>query len=170
MLAPAVYWHARADTDGSMKLDVSSPAFKQGDMIPVKYTCDGESVSPPLSWSQGPALAGSYALVMDDPDAPSGTFTHWVMFNIPANLPGLNEGVPPRERLADESVQGRNDYGNIGYGAPCPPRGTLHHYRFHVYALDTMLSIGPGSTKADLQRAMGGHILAEGELTGVYGR
>lgn len=164
-------WQARASEEsGTMKLNVRSPMFMEGDQIPVKYTCDGEGVSPPLYWSSGPTATESYALVMDDPDAPGGSFTHWIMYNIPFNVTRLEEYVTALDRLDDGTLQGKNSYGRVGYGGPCPPPGSPHHYHFNVYALDTRLSLGPGASKDDLLRAMAGHVLAYGELTGIYGR
>lgn len=169
ILLAAVYFNGPAAGSVAQKLNVKSPVFSQGERIPVKYTCDGENVSPPVSWSPGPATTRAYALIMDDPDAP-GTFTHWVLFNLPANTTSLAEQVSARERLDDGALQGKNDFGGIGYGGPCPPAGKPHHYHFRVYALDTMLSQEQGASKAGLLRAMNGHVLAEGELVGIYGR
>jgi len=154
----------------AVKLDVSSTAFEDGGRIPVKYTCSGEDVSPDLQWSRGPPATESYALVVDDPDAPGGPFTHWTIFNIPANVTRLTEGVAASGRLDDGSTQGKNHFGRIGYGGPCPPAGKPHHYHINVYALDTRLRLGPGVSKDDLLKAMNGHILAQGELIGIYGR
>jgi Raf kinase inhibitor-like YbhB/YbcL family protein len=162
---------ARAGGAGeAMKLSVESPAFGQGEKIPVKYTCDGEDMSPPLKWSPGPAATKSYALIVDDPDAPGGSFTHWLAYNVPSGVTSLDEHVTALYRLGDGTLQGKNSYGRIGYGGPCPPPGRPHHYRFGVYALDTRLKLGPGASKDGLLTAMSGHVLAQGELTGVYGR
>ncbi len=155
---------------GATNLAVKSPVFMQDGRIPAKYTCDGEDVSPPLYWSPGPTATESYALIVDDPDAPGGTFTHWLMYNIPFNVTRLEEHVTALGRLDDGTLQGKNSYGRIGYGGPCPPPGSPHHYRFNVYALDTRLKLGPGAPGDDLARAMRGHVLAQGELTGIYGR
>lgn len=157
-------------TAQAVKLDVSSTAFTDGGRIPVKYTCSGEDVSPDIQWSRGPESTESYALIVDDPDAPGGPFTHWVIFNIPSNVTRLGEGVSTAARLDDGSMQGKNHFGRTGYGGPCPPTGKPHHYHFNVYALDTRLNPGPGVSKEDLLKAMNGHILAQGELTGIYGR
>lgn len=151
------------------KITVSAEAFKEGGNIPAEHTCDGRDVSPLLSWKGVPAGAKSIALVMDDPDAPGGTFVHWVIFNIPAGVQKLPEGMPGNKTLADGSRQGVNDFGRIGYGGPCPPRGT-HRYYFKLYALDTMLDLAPGATEKQLEDAMKGHVLAEGELMGRYNR
>jgi len=152
-----------------MELKVTSPAFKNGDMIPKKYTCDGEEVSPPLEWSGIPTGTKSIALISDDPDAPMGTWVHWVIFNMSPDTKGLPEGVGHEKILASGAVQGINDSREIGYGGPCPPSGT-HRYYFKAYALDKMLDLTPGITKKDLLKAIEGHILAQGELMGKYKR
>jgi len=152
-----------------MELKVTSLAFKNGEMIPKKYTCDGEEVSPPLEWSGVPAGAKSIALISDDPDAPMGTWVHWVIFNMPPDTKELPENVPHGPTLDNGAKQGIDDSRQIGYGGPCPPSGT-HRYYFKVYALDAMLNLKPGITKKDLLRAMEGHILAQGELLGKYKR
>lgn len=151
-------------------ITISTGAFRAGDNIPAKYTCDGSDVSPSLSWKGVPAGAKSIALIMDDPDAPGRTFVHWVFFNIPANTQNLPEGVPGDRTLSDGSRQGMTDFRRPGYGGPCPPPGKPHRYYFKIYALDTMLDLDPGATKSDLERAMKGHIIAKGELMGKYGR
>lgn len=152
-----------------MQLTITSSAFKQDGMIPSQYSCDGRDVSPPLSWSEGPAGTQSYALITDDPDAPMGTWVHWVMYNIPKEVSELVEEVPTVEKLKNNALQGKNDFGRYGYGGPCPPGGT-HRYYFKIYALDTMIQSGPGLTKKQLLKAMEGHILAQGELMGKYSR
>lgn len=153
-----------------MALKVESPAFSPGGDIPRPYTCDGPDLSPPLRWSDPPAGTQSLALICDDPDAPAGTWVHWVLYRIPATVRELPEGVPKRDTLADGSRQGRNDFGRVGYGGPCPPRGPKHRYFFKVYALDVVVDLPPGATKAELLKAMEGHVLAQGELMGRYGR
>lgn len=154
-----------------MKLDVRSPVFMQGDRIPAKYACDGEDVSPPVYWSPGPTATQSYTLIVDDPDARGGPFTHWLIYDIPFNVTKLDEYVTALERLDDGTMQGKNHFGRTGYGGPCPPPGNPHHYRFNVYALDTRLKLNPDTVnKDDLIKAMRGHVLAQGELTGIYGR
>lgn len=153
----------------SMKIEVTSSAFKQGEMIPSKYTCDGDDMSPPISWSGIPPQAKSIALISDDPDAPMGTWVHWVLFNIPPDMAGLPEDLPPEKVLDNGSVHGINDSRQFGYGGPCPPGG-VHRYFFKVYALDKKVSLGPGATKKDLEREMAGHILGEGQLMGRYKR
>lgn len=151
-----------------MTLSVSSTAFQEGDKIPVKYTCDGQDISPPLVWGE-PTSAQSFALIVDDLDA-HGVFTHWVLYNLPADVRQMGEGTPARERLENGAQQGENDFGRIGYGGPCPPRGHTHRYRFTIYALDTSLDLEPGASKKQLLDAMEGHILAQGRLTGTYQR
>ncbi len=146
---------------GSMKL--SSPVFEDGDNIPSKYTCDGENISPPLEIEDVPSNAKSLALIVDDPDAPIGTFVHWIVWNIPANTTYIEEGANI------SYLQGKNGFGKVGYGGPCPPFGT-HRYFFKLYALDTTLSLASGSKKKDLERAMSGHIIEETQLMGRYKR
>jgi hypothetical protein len=150
-------------------LMVTSQAFKSGEPMPSKYACDGEDVSPPMSWIGAPEQIRSYALIVDDVDAPMGAFTYWVIFNIPAAESSLQEGVPTVGTLSNGAIQGRNGFGKIGYAGPCPPSGT-HRYVFHLYALDTLLSLKEGVTEHDVLEAMKGHILAEAELTGLYSR
>jgi Raf kinase inhibitor-like YbhB/YbcL family protein len=152
-----------------MALTVTSTAFEEGGMIPVVHTCDGEDSSPPLSWSGVPDGTKSIALISDDPDAPRGTWVHWVLFNIPPDVTELPAEMPSDEKLENGAVHGITDFGRPGYGGPCPPGGT-HRYFFKVYALDTKLDLGPGAKKKDLLAAMGGHVLAEGQLMGRYSR
>ena len=152
-----------------MEIKVKSEAFEEGGMIPKKYTCDGEDASPPLSWTGVPEGTEALALICDDPDAPVGTWVHWVIFNIPPDTTGLSENIPPERVLESGARQGRNDFGNIGYGGPCPPRGT-HRYYFKLYALDKKVDLEPGVTKDELLKAMEGHVLAEGKLMGRYKR
>ncbi|MBI2486098.1 MAG: YbhB/YbcL family Raf kinase inhibitor-like protein [Deltaproteobacteria bacterium] len=138
-------------------------------MIPKKYTCDGPNISPPLSWDSVPGGTKSLALICDDPDAPRGTWVHWVIFNLPANMNDLTENIPPQQTLPNGAKQGRNDFGKIGYGGPCPPGGT-HRYYFKLCALDEEINLEPGTTKAELLKAMDGHTLAKGQLMGKYKR
>jgi Raf kinase inhibitor-like YbhB/YbcL family protein len=155
---------------GAMSFQISNTAFSNGETIPKKFTCDGPDVSPQLSWKEAPAPTQSFALIMYDPDAPAGTWVHWVLYNLPANTRELPEGMEKQEQLATGALQGRNDFRKIGYGGPCPPPGTPHRYYFKLYALDTKLNLKAGATKPDLERAMKGHILGETELMGRYGR
>jgi Raf kinase inhibitor-like YbhB/YbcL family protein len=153
-----------------MTLSLKSTAFvHEGDM-PRNHTCDGADVSPALAWNDPPAGTQSFSLIMDDPDAPAGTWVHWVIYDLPAQAQELREGVPKEKELKDGSRQGRNDFSRLGYGGPCPPRGAAHRYFFKLYALDARLALPPGSSKADLERAMKGHILAQAQLMGRYKR
>jgi Raf kinase inhibitor-like YbhB/YbcL family protein len=147
---------------------LSSAAFADGQPIPDKYTCHGQDISPPLQWSGVPSQAKSIALTCEDPDAPSGTFTHWVIFDVPTTATGLSEDVSKTATLSDGSQQGKNGFGNTGYNGPCPPGGKTHHYIFKVYALDDAVTLDSGAGKDDLLNAMNGHVLAQGELTGTY--
>jgi hypothetical protein len=151
-----------------MTLSITSTAFAHGQPIPPAYTCDGKGISPPLAWSGAPAGTESLALIMDDPDAPAGTFVHWVIYNIPSSAAGLPEAVSRDARLADGSLQGPGSAGRAGYTGPCPPSGT-HRYFFKLYALDTVLNIS-GAGKDQLLEAMQGHVLAQGELMGTFSR
>ncbi len=150
-------------------MKITSAAFQDGGLIPQKYTCDGEDVSPPLAWTDPPRETQSIALIADDPDAPRGTWVHWVIYDLPPDARELSEGVPPAETLPNGAKQGRNDFGKIGYGGPCPPRGT-HRYFFKLYALDRKLGLPAGKTKQELLEAMRGHVLTEAQLMGRYAR
>jgi len=154
----------------AMKIEVSSTAFKEGATIPKQYTGDGKDVSPPLRWSEPPQGTKSFALICDDPDAPRKTWVHWVLFNIPAQQRELKEAVPAQQELPNGAKQGKNDFGKIGYGGPAPPPGKPHRYFFKLYALDTQLDLPAGATKDQLVAAMKDHILAEGQLMGLYSR
>ncbi|MDO8578099.1 MAG: YbhB/YbcL family Raf kinase inhibitor-like protein [Dehalococcoidales bacterium] len=153
-----------------MSLSISSNAFKDGERIPTKYTCEGLNVSPPLQWTEPPAGTVSFALIVDDPDAPAGTFTHWVLFNIPIGVRRLDESIPRQDRLQIGALHGKTDYGTVGYGGPCPPRGPVHHYRFTIYALDKAIDLKAGASKKQLLDAIKGRILAQAQLTGLYQR
>lgn len=145
-------------------LTVSSPAFIHGEAIPAHYTCDGADTNPPLVFGKIPPAARMLALIMDDPDAPAGTWVHWIVWNIPAETREISEnGLPPEAR------QGMNDWKRLSYGGPCPPSGT-HRYFFRIYALDTSLQLTSETSKTGLERAMEGHIVAKGELMGTYRR
>lgn len=152
-----------------MEIKITSTAFEEAGMIPPKYTCDGEDVSPALNWDSVPEAAQSIALVCDDPDAPMGTFVHWVLYNLPGDVRELPEDVPAEATLSSGARQGTSDFGQTGYGGPCPPRGA-HRYFFRIYALDTPLDLDAGARRADLLKAMEGHILAQGQLMGKYQR
>ena len=153
-----------------MALRITSPDFSDGEVIPKKFTCDAKDVSPRLEWKGPPANTESFALIMDDPDAPAGTWVHWVLYDLPANTRELPEGVAKQEQLSSGARQGRNDFGKIGYGGPCPPPGKPHRYFFKLYALDMKPNLKSGATKAELESVMKPHILAQVELIGKYGR
>lgn len=154
-------------TEASMSIQLTSDAFTNEKPIPAQYTCTGGDISPSLTWGEPPAGTQSFALIMDDPDAPMGTWVHWVLFNIPASARGLAEAVPSQAQLSDGSLHGRNSNGNLGYNGPCPPSGT-HRYFFKLYALGEMLGLSSGADKGELLKAMEGHILAQGELMGTF--
>jgi len=153
-----------------MKIELSSTAFDEEANIPKQCTGDGKNVSPPLRWSDPPPETKSFALICDDPDAPRGTWVHWVLFNLPAEKRQLEEAVPAQKGLDNGAKQGKNDFGKVGYGGPAPPPGKPHRYFFKLYALDTTLELAPEATKDQLLAAMKGHVLAEGQLMGRYGR
>jgi Raf kinase inhibitor-like YbhB/YbcL family protein len=152
-----------------MEIEITSSAFEEGGMIPAKYTCDGSDVSPPLQWDTVPEGTKRIALICDDPDAPMGTWVHWVLFNLPADTREVAEDIPADEILPNGAKQGVSDFGRIGYGGPCPPGGT-HRYFFKIYALDTELDLRAGADKPQLLEAMEGRILAQGQLLGKYKR
>lgn len=151
-------------------LTVSSTSFPAGTEIPKQFTCAGEDISPQLSWSGAPSSVQAFALIADDPDAPAGTWTHWVLYDLPSSTTSLNEGLSKSEQLPDGSKQGRNDFRRVGYNGPCPPAGKPHRYFFKVYALDQKLNIKPGAARNEIEKSMRGHILAQGEYTGTYKR
>ncbi|HEY60901.1 MAG TPA: YbhB/YbcL family Raf kinase inhibitor-like protein [Anaerolineae bacterium] len=149
--------------------ELTSPDFTNGGMIPQLYSCDGEDTSPKLIWKDPPQGTKSFALIMDDPDAPMGTWVHWIIFNIPPEKLSLPRAVSPEMNLPDGSQQGRNSWHQISYGGPCPPSGT-HRYLFKLYALATILDLEAGADKATLVRAMEKHILKKAELMGLFKR
>ena len=151
-------------------MQLTSTAFKEGESIPAKYTCDEGNVSPALKWSGVPAGAKSLVLIADDPDAPVGTWVHWVLYDLPAGTSELAEDTPKSQYLAGGAKQGLNDFQRLGYGGPCPPPGKPHRYFFKLYALDTALELKPGATKKEVERAMEKHILAQAQLMGTYKR
>lgn len=153
-----------------MAFELRSSAFRQSQAIPKKYTCDGSDVSIPLNWNDPAHETKGFALIADDPDAPRGTWVHWLLYDLPADTREVAEGIPAKETLDDGAKQGKNDFGKIGYGGPCPPPGPSHHYHFKLYALDKMVGLRPGATKQQLLDAMKGHILAQAELIGTYKR
>ncbi len=164
----------RRSTDGSPtpeveRMELRSAAFADGDAIPSEYTCESSDRSPPLSWSGAPAETAAFVILMDDPDAPRGTFDHWVLYNLPPAAE-LAAGVPTDARLAGGALQGRNGFGKTGYGGPCPPKGSEHRYSFRIYALDAPIYLEPGEKKGEVERAMRGHVLASGELVSRFAR
>lgn len=154
---------------GGTGMTLTSSAFAEGASIPDQYTCNGRDISPPLAWSNVPAGTQSLALICDDPDAPVGTWVHWVLFNLPPTLQGLPEGVPNQKTLEGGGVHGLNSWRRVGYGGPCPPGGT-HRYYFKLYALDTTLKLDSNATARDVEAAMQGHVLGAAQLMGRYSR
>ena len=149
-------------------LTLTSSAFASGAAIPAQYTCKGDDVSPALEWSGAPAHTASFAVIMDDPDAPAGTWVHWVLWNLPPSAHSLTEGVSKREQLDNGARQGRNSSRKIGYNGPCPPAGQTHRYFFRLYALDAKLDLAPGAGRDELDAAMKGHMLAQSEYMGTF--
>jgi Raf kinase inhibitor-like YbhB/YbcL family protein len=157
-----------APTGGTtVDFNLTSPAFANGEAIPPQYTCDGRDISPPLQWSEPPPATGGLALIADDPDAPVGTWVHWVVYDLPPDLRSLPEAVPAGADLPQGGRHGQNSWKRTDYGGPCPPGGT-HRYFFKLYALDSRLDLDAGATKAQLLKAMQGHVLAQAELMGTY--
>jgi len=153
-----------------MAFPIASPSFQEGELIPERYTCDGDNRSPVLTWSDLPEGTRSLALVLDDPDALSGVFVHWVLYNIPPTLNRLAEGILQDPVLPGIGTQGTNSYGRTGYNGPCPPRGSVHRYYFHLYALDTAPTLPGGLTAAELRKTIQGRVLSEATWVGKYGR
>lgn len=153
-----------------MAFTITSEAFTEGGTIPKKYTGEGVDISPKLQWKEQPQGTKSFALIMDDPDAPRGTWVHWVLYNIPASTSMLPEGIEKQEELSSGAKQGITDFGSVGYGGPYPPPGLAHRYFFKLYALDSLLDLPARATKAAVEDAMKGHILAETKLMGKYER
>jgi Raf kinase inhibitor-like YbhB/YbcL family protein len=186
LLAAPGCWHGEpvpAEDPSRLTIALRSRAFSDGAMIPKEYTCDGADRSPPLEWSGVPQSAQELALICDDPDAPMGTWSHWVIVHLPPGVKGLKEGAPAETDLPvsamqthddippnDRAIQGKNDFGKFGFGGPCPPSGT-HRYVFRLYALDRRIELGTSPpTRSDVLKAIRGHILAEGRLVGKYAR
>ena len=154
----------------AMAFQIESKAFEPNGNIPAQHTCDGEDLSPALLWRDPPAHTKSFVLISDDPDAPIGTWVHWVLYDIPGSVRELEEGIQKSETLSNGAKQGVTDFGRPGYGGPCPPPGKPHRYFFKLYALDVFLDLVPRKTKADLLQAMNGHILAQTQVIGRYKR
>lgn len=151
-------------------MQLRTSAFKPGDNVPLPFTCDGANVSPPLTWTAPPDGTESLAVIVDDPDAPHRTWTHWLVYNVPPTERELSEAIAPRSELASGAQQGRNDFGDVGYGGPCPPPGRPHRYFFRVFALDTQLTFPTAPSREQIDRAMRGHVLASGQIMGHYRR
>src|SRR6266481_1714584 len=160
-----------AESTNKGAISLTSSAFSEGAAIPEEYTCQGKDISPPLKWSGVPSGTKSLALIMDDPDAPMGTWVHWMLYDLAPSMTELPEGLSAKEHIAAGSgKEGLNDFKRLGYGGPCPPAGKPHRYFFKLYALDTMLELKPGAKKKDLERAMEKHILSQGQLMATYKR
>ena len=153
-----------------MAFALSSKSFSDGGDIGKKFTCDGTDVSPELQWTGAPAGTKAFALIADDPDAPAGTWTHWLLYDLPPDATSLAEGTSKQPELANGARQGRNDFGKIGYNGPCPPPGKPHRYFFKLYALDGKLNLKPGASKQEVERAIASHTLAKAEWIGRYKR
>jgi len=167
---PASSLAATVEQEGERTLALSSTAFEEEGLIPSKYTGDGQDISPPLAWNEPPLETKAFALIVDDLDAPSGVFTHWVLFNLPPDARQLPEGIPAQNQLENHALQGKNDFGRIGYSGPLPPRNSAHRYRFTLYALDQPLGLEAGASGKQVLDAMKEHILAQGQLTAIYQR
>jgi Raf kinase inhibitor-like YbhB/YbcL family protein len=169
---PAIALCVAVAREDRMAFLLTSPAFTEAAAIPARYTCDGADVSPPLAWSGAPAGTAAFAVIADDPDAPAGTWVHWVLYDLPAGTSRLPENVPKTDTLPafGGARQGRNDFRRTGYGGPCPPPGPAHRYFFKLYALDAPLGLPPGARKQEVEAAMQGHVLGVAQLVGTYAR
>jgi Raf kinase inhibitor-like YbhB/YbcL family protein len=160
----------RAEGMQAPRFKVESTAFHQGGEIPKRFTCEGEDISPALQWTHPPPGTRSFVLIAEDPDAPSGTWVHWLVYDIPARVQEFPEALPKLGEDPGGGVQGRNSFGRIGYGGPCPPPGKAHRYFFKLYALDTTLNLRPGAAKAEVVTSAKGHVLGEAQFMGLFGR
>lgn len=167
---PAIFDANRGPRRHTMSFVLETKTFPMGGEIPARYTCSGDDVSPALAWSGAPQGTKSFALIVDDPDAPSGTFTHWIVYDLPAATHQLPENVSKADDLSGGGRQGRNDFRRVGYGGPCPPPGKAHRYFFKLYALDAALNLPAGASRRDVEGAMSGHVLAHAELMGKFAR
>jgi Raf kinase inhibitor-like YbhB/YbcL family protein len=156
-------------SDGSA-MQLSSPDFAPDSRIPTRFTCSGDDRSPALTWTGTPSSTESFALIVKDPDAPSGNFVHWVILDIPPSITSFSEGVPPNPKTAFGAIQGQNSRGDVGYTGPCPPPGKDHHYHFRLYALDRNLGLSSDAGADQVEAAMRGHVVGETELVGVFSR
>jgi Raf kinase inhibitor-like YbhB/YbcL family protein len=161
---------APRDDSPTTRLVLSSAAFAEGTTIPARHTCEGENLSPALAWTGVPVGTRSFALICDDPDAPRGTWVHWVLYNLPPATRSLAEAIPPEANGPDGSLQGRSSFNRTGYGGPCPPPGGPHRYFFRLHALDSALNLPPGVNRSDLEAAMAGHVLGHAVTMGTYER
>ena len=161
---------AQAKEPAHSSFRIESTAFKEGAFIPVRFTCQGENVSPPLTWTDPPRGTRSFALIVEDPDAPAGTWTHWVVYSLPAQGRAMNENTPKQGELPTGGMQGTSSFGSVGYGGPCPPPGKAHRYFFRLYALDTVLNLQAGAHKSEVLAALKGHVLGEAQLMGRFKR
>ncbi len=159
-----------AGAPSGSKLELVSNAFRAGGKIPRTYTCEGADKSPPLAWQGLPTGTKTLALIVKDPDAPGGTFIHWVLYNLPARFDRFNEDVPKTATIAEGALQGANSRGRLGFTGPCPPPGAPHHYHFQLFALDSPLNLRPGASAEEVEAAMKGHLLASTDLVGIFGR
>jgi len=171
LLAIAVFWQRSEPVQGQAhpSLRIRSESFSDGAAIPRRYTCDGANISPQLAWQAAPAGTKSFAMVMNDPDAPVD-FTHWLVWNIAPAIHGLAESASPPGAMPQGAIEGKNSFGRMGYGGPCPPPGKPHHYVFRIYALDVRLDLPAGATRNQVEAAMSGHIVAQGQVIGTYQR
>jgi Raf kinase inhibitor-like YbhB/YbcL family protein len=170
LLMAATCWSQERQGGSAMSFKLNSTAFQPGGDIPSKYTCSGADISPALSWIDPPAGTQSFALISDDPDAPAGTWVHWVVYDLPASARQLPEALPKTDAIPGGGAQGENDFRKTGYGGPCPPPGKPHRYYFKLYALDSKLNLGPGATKKTVEQAMQGHIVGQTEIMGRFQR
>jgi Raf kinase inhibitor-like YbhB/YbcL family protein len=170
MVCSANNQNAATPRERAGKFKLTSAAFEAGGEIPRQFTCEGSDISPALTWTDPPAGTKSFALIVDDPDAPARTWVHWVLYDLPPTMRELPEGQAKDPELPSGARHGRNDFRRLGYGGPCPPPGPAHRYFFKLYALDAKMGLEPGATKADLENAMKGHILAETQIMGRFGR
>ena len=166
--AAAVAQQSGGKNNSSTGFTLTSTAFKSGTAIPTQYSCKGADISPALEWTGAPAGTAAFALVVDDPDAPSGTFVHWVIWNLPPNTNSLKENIGHAAQLGDGSRQGRNGFGKTGYNGPCPPQGQTHHYFFRLYALNERLDLASGAGRSAVDAAMKSHVLAQTEYMGTF--